>query len=72
MLNKVPEITLFFWIIKVLCTTVGETAADFLNDNLGFGLTGTTFIVGALLSSRFSSSSERGDMCRGFIGSPLC
>ena len=33
MLNKVPEITLYFWIIKVLCTTVGETAADFLNDN---------------------------------------
>ena len=33
MLNKVPEITLYFWIIKVLCTTVGETAADFLNVN---------------------------------------
>jgi uncharacterized membrane-anchored protein len=49
MLNKVPEITLFFWIIKVLCTTVGETAADFLNDNLGLGLTRTTFVVGALL-----------------------
>ena len=31
MLNKVPEITLYFWIIKVLCTTVGETAADYLN-----------------------------------------
>src|SRR3954454_15497404 len=49
MLNKVPEITIFFWIIKVLCTTVGETAADFLNDNLGLGLTLTTFVVGALL-----------------------
>jgi len=49
MLNKVPEVTIFFWIIKVLCTTVGETAADFLNDNLGLGLTLTTFIVGALL-----------------------
>ncbi len=49
LLNKVPEITLFFWIIKILCTTVGETAADFLNDNLGFGLTGTSFIVGGLL-----------------------
>ena len=32
MLNKVPEVTLYFWIIKVLCTTVGETAADYLND----------------------------------------
>ena len=37
--NKVPEVTLFFWIIKVLCTTVGETFADFLNVNLNFGLT---------------------------------
>jgi uncharacterized membrane-anchored protein len=32
MLNKVPEVTVYFWIIKVLCTTVGETFADFLND----------------------------------------
>ena len=50
MLNKVPEVTLFFWIIKILCTTVGETAADYLNDNLGFGLTNTTYIAGALLA----------------------
>ena len=49
MLNKVPEITLYFWVIKVLCTTVGETAADFLSDNLGLGLTNTTYIMGALL-----------------------
>jgi uncharacterized membrane-anchored protein len=49
MLNKVPEITLYFWVIKVLCTTVGETAADFLNTNLGFGLTNTTYVTGALL-----------------------
>lgn len=49
MLNKVPEITLYFWIIKVLCTTVGETFADFLNVNLGLGLTKTTWLMGALL-----------------------
>ena len=49
MLNKVPEITLYFWVIKVLCTTVGETAADFLNENLGLGLTNTTYITGSLL-----------------------
>jgi uncharacterized membrane-anchored protein len=49
MLNKVPEITLYFWIIKILCTTVGETAADFLNTNLNLGLTGTSLIMGALL-----------------------
>jgi uncharacterized membrane-anchored protein len=50
MLNKVPEITFWFWVIKIMCTTVGETAADYLNVNLGFGLTNTTYITGALLA----------------------
>ncbi|MFN8161706.1 MAG: hypothetical protein U0R52_11765 [Solirubrobacterales bacterium] len=49
MLNKVPEITLYFWIIKVLCTTVGETAADFLNTNLGLGLSGTSYVMSGVL-----------------------
>ena len=49
MLNKVPEITVYFWLIKVLCTTVGETFADNLNENLGLGLSGTSYIMGALL-----------------------
>src|SRR5881392_2645852 len=49
MLNKVPEITLYFWVIKILCTTVGETFADNLNENLGLGLTNTSYIMGALL-----------------------
>src|SRR5204863_2278563 len=49
MLNKVPEVTFYFWLIKVMCTTVGETAADYLNENLGFGLTKTTYVAGALL-----------------------
>jgi uncharacterized membrane-anchored protein len=45
MLNKVPEVTLYFWVIKILATTVGETAADYLNDTLGFGLTWTTVVM---------------------------
>lgn len=49
LLNKVPQVTLLFWVIKVLCTTVGETFADYLNVNLGFGLTGTSIIMGLLL-----------------------
>ncbi len=49
MLNKVPEITVYFWLIKVLCTTVGETFADNLNENLGLGLTNTSYLMGALL-----------------------
>ena len=49
MLNKVPEVTLFFWIIKILATTVGETAADYLIFTLKYGLANTTFLMGALL-----------------------
>jgi uncharacterized membrane-anchored protein len=51
MLNKVPEVTLWFWVIKIMCTTVGETAADYLNVNLGFGLSNTTYVTGALLAA---------------------
>jgi uncharacterized membrane-anchored protein len=50
MLNKVPEVTVFFWLIKIMCTTVGETAADYVNDTLGFGLTNTTYVAGGLLA----------------------
>jgi uncharacterized membrane-anchored protein len=47
LMNKVPEVTLYFWLIKILCTTVGETFADYLNETLGFGLTNTTIVMGA-------------------------
>ena len=49
LLNKVPEVTAIFWIIKILSTTVGETGADFLNFNLGFGLGRTSLLAAALL-----------------------
>lgn len=49
LLNKVPEITLYFWIIKILCTTVGESFADYINETLGFGLTNTTLVFSAAL-----------------------
>jgi uncharacterized membrane-anchored protein len=45
LLVKVPAITLIFWIIKVLSTTVGETLADFLNQSLGLGDDGTIAIM---------------------------
>ena len=47
LLNKVPEVTVFFWIIKILATTVGETFADFLS-GLGLGLGGTTAVMTAV------------------------
>lgn len=63
LIAKVPEITAFFWIIKVLATTVGETVADFLNTNLGLGLSGTsvvTFIVlGIVLVIQFRPKGYR-------------
>ena len=49
MLNKVPEVTLVFWIIKIMSTTVGETGADYLAVHLGLGTALTGGIMLALL-----------------------
>jgi uncharacterized membrane-anchored protein len=51
MLNKVPEITVWFWIIKILCTTVGESFADWINMTLGVGLTSTAIIFTVVLAA---------------------
>ncbi|WP_369393262.1 hypothetical protein AB5J72_41200 [Streptomyces sp. CG1] len=60
---KVPEVTVCFWIIKVLCTTVGETAADLLNEKAGLGLTCVSVLMSALLAVvlvvQFRSSAYR-------------
>lgn len=47
--NKVPEITLAFWIIKILSTTVGETGADYLAVNAGWGQGVTSVVMCTLL-----------------------
>jgi uncharacterized membrane-anchored protein len=48
-LNKVPEVTLVFWIIKILSTTVGETGADFLAVDAGLGIGWTSAAMALLL-----------------------
>jgi uncharacterized membrane-anchored protein len=48
--NRVPAVAWHFWLLKILCTTVGETAADFLNEQLGLGLAVTTLVMGGLLA----------------------
>lgn len=48
--NRVPEVTVDFWIIKVLAVTMGETAADYLAVNLGLGLGLTSVIMTGLLA----------------------
>ncbi len=61
--NKVPEVTVWFWIVKVLATTVGETFADYLNDTLGLGLSATSIVMTVLLvvvlAAQFRSRTYR-------------
>ena len=47
--NRVPEVTVEFWLIKLMAVTMGETAADYLAVNLGFGLTVTSIFMTAIL-----------------------
>jgi uncharacterized membrane-anchored protein len=52
MLNKVPEVTLIFWTIKILSTTVGETGADYLAVHVGLGASLTmAFMAGLLIAA---------------------
>jgi uncharacterized membrane-anchored protein len=51
MLSKVPEITVWFWVIKILCTTVGESFADWINMTLGVGLNATALIFTVALAA---------------------
>src|SRR2546423_2202862 len=49
--NKVPEVTIYFWVVKILCTTVGESCAAFVDTTLGFGLTYTTLAFSVALAA---------------------
>jgi uncharacterized membrane-anchored protein len=49
MLSKVPEVTVWFWVIKILCTTVGESFADWIDMTLGVGLIPTSLIFTIVL-----------------------
>jgi uncharacterized membrane-anchored protein len=49
LLNRVPRVTVDFWLIKLMAVTMGETAADYLAVNMGLGLTATSLIMTAVL-----------------------
>ncbi len=51
MLNKVPSVTLGFWIVKIMSTTVGETGADYLAVNVGWGTAITSIVMAILFCS---------------------
>jgi uncharacterized membrane-anchored protein len=48
LLNRVAELGILFWVIKIFSTTVGETAADYIAVNLNFGLPTTTILMGVI------------------------
>jgi uncharacterized membrane-anchored protein len=48
--NRVPKVTVDFWLIKLMAVTMGETAADYLAVNLGLGLTATALIMSGILA----------------------
>ena len=58
--NRVPEVTLEFWLIKLMAVTMGETAADYLAVNLGLGLTATSLLMtGVLLVALILQFAQR-------------
>src|SRR5512142_3231821 len=48
--SKVPEVTLVFWIIKVLATTLGETGGDTLSMSMNLGYLVSTAIFAAIFA----------------------
>lgn len=54
-INRVPQVTVEFWLIKLMAVTMGETAADFLAVNLGLGLTVTSLLMAAILAGALIS-----------------
>lgn len=49
--NRVPNVTVDFWLIKLMAVTVGETAADFLSTALGLGLPTTSIVMTGFLAA---------------------
>jgi uncharacterized membrane-anchored protein len=61
--SKVAEISIYFWIMKVLATTLGETAGDFISMTLGLGyyvgLAITFALLAAVLGVQIADKSYR-------------
>jgi len=59
--SKVPQVTLMFWIIKILATTVGETGGDALSMtlNLGYAMSSLIFLTFFVITLIVQVSSRR-------------
>src|SRR5580658_3798815 len=51
-LAKVPEITAYFWIVKVLTTAMGEATSDYLNQALGPAIAVPIMLIGLVVALR--------------------
>jgi len=59
-LSKVPEVTLLFWIIKILATTLGETGGDAVSMSMQLGyLAGTGIFAAVFLAAVFVQISAK-------------
>ena len=54
-LSKVPALTLIFWVIKILATTLGETAGDALSMSMDLGYLVSTLIFAAIFFTAVSA-----------------
>jgi len=52
-LNKVAPITLLFWLMKIVATTLGETLGDFISMILNFG-----YLTGILVTTITDNSKQ--------------
>jgi uncharacterized membrane-anchored protein len=50
-LSKTPEVTVFFWIVKVLASVAGGVIADLLTTTVGLGLGITTMLVATAVAA---------------------
>ncbi len=59
-LSKIPEITLVFWVIKILCTTLGETGGDAVTMSMNLGyLVGTAIFAAIFLVAAVAQISVK-------------
>ena len=60
-LSKVPEVTLLFWLIKILATTLGETGGDAVSMSMKLGyLVGTGIFAAAFAAAVIAQISRKG------------
>ena len=50
--SKVPEVTLIFWVIKILATTLGETGGDAVSMSMNLGYAVSSLIFTGIFVAR--------------------